>query len=93
MIDNPVHNDILCYEGDDLHGPTALGMAEMVFSSGRLRRAVPDKCAKCHFDNPADTRLFGHCGTQLPGTREDESNTPELYIFTPKFGYNKILTL
>jgi hypothetical protein len=72
---------------------STLGMAEIVFSNGRLRRVVPGKCAKCHFDNPADTRFCGHCGSQLPGTREDESNTSELYIFAPKFGYNKILTL
>ncbi len=28
------------------------------------------KCPKCHFDNPADTRFCGNCGTQLPSSEE-----------------------
>ena len=28
------------------------------------------KCPKCHFDNPADTRFCGKCGTQLTASEE-----------------------
>ena len=28
------------------------------------------KCSKCHFDNPADTRFCGNCGTRFPPSEE-----------------------
>jgi len=46
---------------------STLGMAEILFSSGRLRRAVPVKCAKCHFDNPADTPFIRPLRDSAPG--------------------------
>ncbi len=28
------------------------------------------ECAKCHFENPADTHYCGKCGTQLPSSEQ-----------------------
>jgi serine/threonine protein kinase len=41
------------------------------------------KCAKCHFDNPADTFYCGKCGAQLPSAKEISISSTKT-LETPK---------